>query len=365
MFEAPYYIKRKMGSYAKAIRDKKHVIIGFIGGSITDPRERCRWSEYVVSSIVTDHPDVIVDVENVAIGATGSDYAVLRVDEDIISRNCDIVFIEYAVNDIPLPTEIRNASREGLLRKIAQKTSADIVITYTYKEDMLPALLKHELPDTISEFEVIAEHYDVSSVFVSCYALDKVLDGTMRWEEWLPDGLHPANVGSRFYAEPVIALLKDAENSIDADIRVTVPKPLFEDNWENAVVFPLSEVKRNGYWRLYRCLDRPLVSQVLSSTCPFSSIEWEFYGTGAVVTFNFGRMSADFRVKFDDMQWQIYRFDRPEWMDDYTWLKTAVLCDHLKKGKHNITIEILPPKAINSLQKGTTFEISRIGILQN
>lgn len=367
MFESPFYIRRRMSFFAKAVNKRKHVTIGFIGGSITDPRERCRWSEYVVSDFISEHPDVTVDVENAAIGATGSEYAVMRVDEDIISRNCDIVFVEFAVNDMQMSADMRNACREGLLRRLLKNTSADIVLTYTYMEEMLPDMLRHVLPDSVAEFEKMAEYYGISSVFMSSYALDAVHKGTLRWEEWLPDGLHPANTGSRFYAEPVTGFLHevlDAPAQECVSGRDVLPAPMFPDNWEFAERFPLSEVSRYGYWRKYRCLDRPLVSCVLSSTCPGSSLSWSFEGTGTVIVLNYGRMSADFRVRIDGGEWKNVHPDRRIWMDNYSWLRPMVLCDHLEYACHTAEVAVLPPEHITELQQGTTFEISCIEILK-
>ncbi len=51
--------------------------IGFIGGSITDSRGRNRWPEPVTAWFVDKFLNVKIIVENAAIGATGSDLAVL------------------------------------------------------------------------------------------------------------------------------------------------------------------------------------------------------------------------------------------------------------------------------------------------
>ena len=360
-----YYKFRSNGNhFYRAVKEKKHVTIGFIGGSITDPRGRERWSEYVTSWFISEYPDVIVDVENAAIGATGSNYAVFRAQRDLIDRGCDIIFIEYAVNDGGAETAVRNASREGLIRKLANNTEADLVITYTYAGDFLQDMLAGKFPATITEFEELADYYGISSVFMSSYALDCVKRGVLRWEEWLPDGLHPAHVGSRFYSEPVCALLERMLEAKCENETVWPIEPLYADNWEFAECLPLEKLERNGYWRLYRCLDRPLVDRVLSSTCYGSSLKGSFEGTGVVLTVSFGKMSTDFRWRVDGGEWHRSDDRRTEWMDDYTWLKTNLLVKGLENGSHTLEIEVLPPE-YGPYCKGCTFELVLVGVLKN
>ncbi len=359
-----YYRLRNMSAFRRAMLEKKHVTVGFIGGSITDPRGRERWSEFLISRIVADYPDVTVDVENTAIGATGSDYAVLRAEQDIICRGCDIVFVEYAVNDNKIETPIRNASREGLIRKLLKGTDADIVITYTYCAEMLEPMLRGEMAQSVAEFEAIAEHYGISSVFMANNALDECLRGTLRWEEWLPDGLHPANTGSRFYADPVYALLEKTLEDENGKAAARDTAPMFADNWEREETVDLSEIERIGYWRLYRNLDRPLVQRVLSTTCVGSRAKLAFEGTGLVLTISYGWMAADYRWRLDGGEWQIEEYDRPWWMDDHTWLKTKTLAAGLESSSHTVEFEVLPPKA-DDKHKGTAFEIIAVGILKD
>lgn len=73
----------------KAIENGK-LIIGFVGGSITDGRGFHNWPEPVVAWFVEKYPDVQIVVENAAIGATGSDLAVFRAERDLINRGCKI-----------------------------------------------------------------------------------------------------------------------------------------------------------------------------------------------------------------------------------------------------------------------------------
>ena len=79
--------------------------VGFLGGSITDAKTGTRWPEPLLAWLAATRPDVALTVENAAIGATGSDLAVFRVQRDILARGCDLVFVDYAVNDDDQPPD--------------------------------------------------------------------------------------------------------------------------------------------------------------------------------------------------------------------------------------------------------------------
>ena len=95
-------------------------------------------------------------IENAAIGATGSDFSVFRVQRDLIDRGCDVVFIEYAVNDEEISTAKRYRSREGLIRKLLQGDVRDLILVYTFYDSMIMHMDNDSYPPSIEEFEQLA-----------------------------------------------------------------------------------------------------------------------------------------------------------------------------------------------------------------
>src|SRR5688500_18389521 len=83
----------------RAAIDRRQITLGFIGGSITDGRTGYSWPEATIAWFCRTFPGVRVIVENAAIGATGSELACFRARRDLVDRGCDLVFVEYAVND--------------------------------------------------------------------------------------------------------------------------------------------------------------------------------------------------------------------------------------------------------------------------
>ncbi|MDG0813444.1 SGNH/GDSL hydrolase family protein [Cohnella rhizosphaerae] len=169
--------------------------IGFLGGSITEAAPGYNWPEKVLAWLTETYPAVRFTVENAAIGATGSDLACFRVRRDIIDRQCDIVFVEYAVNDHYADKEIRKRAREGLIRQLLAWGEADIVLVYTYLQAMYADMSGGRVPDSVAELEQLARHYGIGSIWAGLYAFEEVRKGRMDWDEWLPDGLHPTHRG--------------------------------------------------------------------------------------------------------------------------------------------------------------------------
>lgn len=340
MFQPPFYISRTpLRHFHRAIASGT-ATIGFIGGSITDSRTRSRWSDVIVRELCAQYPDVSFHVVNTAIGGTDSVHAVFRAEHDLMPYRCDLIFIEYAVNDSPLPTQLRSRSREGLIRKL-WRSDCDLVLAYTFERPMLEELLAEKLPASIAEFEVLAEYYHISSVFMGCYALDCLKRGLLRWEEWLPDGLHPEHCGSRYYAKPVLDLLSSSCLA-EEDVGAVLPAPLSNNNLQYAQVIPFSQLHRTGYWYENHPIDVTLVHAQLSTSSIGSSLDCTFEGTGVVICTSWGTCAADYRWCIDSGPWQqthLSRPDLPDWPGKWGWTRTNVLADQLPRGKHTLRIE--------------------------
>ncbi|OPJ62913.1 SGNH/GDSL hydrolase family protein [Clostridium oryzae] len=347
----------------KAIK-KGEVIIGFIGGSITDQSSATRWPEYVCSWFVERFPNVRFYIENAAIGGTGSDLAVFRADRDLIDRNCDIVFVEYAVNDNEQETEKRMRSREGLIRKLL-KEDRDLLITYTYMQDMYTDMMDGKVPATVDEFEQLAAHYDISSVWMGLYALEEVKKGRMRWEEWLPDGLHPDFRGSLSYAQSVTNFLEQElvsnPNYKALAAGKNIKEPFNKKNWENAYILPFSEVETRGPWMIRRWSKMAWTDQVLSTSAVGAKMQFDFEGTGLMLAFDFGTTASEFKYSIDGQEWIETNREREWWMPESGQYLTNTLAQDLKYGKHHIEIEVVHGNRNEC--KGTNFRLAFIGVI--
>lgn len=334
--------------------------IGFIGGSITDARSRTRWPEPVIAWFVDKFPNVKIIVENAAIGATGSDLGVFRAERDLIERNCNLIFVEFAVNDKDDPTEKRMRTREGLLRKLLTSKS-ELVLTYTYSMDMYEHMISGEIPPSIVEFEILAHYYNIGSIWMGLYALDEVMKGLIRWEEWLPDGLHPELRGSYTYGQSVIVYLEKELFNRPMDlvkgINYEMPISYNKYNWEKAYILPFSKVKLKGPWTIRRCTTFQWMDQVLDTSVIGAELSFLFTGTGLMLGFDFGKASAEFVYRLDHGEWTHKNGDCPDWCGDDGWYRACCIGDDLTKIEHKFELKVVRGN------KATNFRLAMIGIV--
>jgi hypothetical protein len=338
------------------------VVLGFIGGSITAGGNR--WQETVIAWFVDKYPGVRFFIENAAIGATGSDLAVFRAHRDLINRNCDIVFIEYAVNDWHESKEKRMRTREGLIRKLLTE-ERDIVLVYTYSQDMYDDMINGKIPGSIMEFEELAEHYRISSVWMGLHTLREVMKGLIRWEEWLPDGLHTDHRGSLSYAQSVIAFLNatlDQDNKNNGVLAGNkLPIPLNKNNWEFTHLLPFAEIKLEGPWTIRRWESMQYADQVIDTAAIGAAMSFSFEGRGLSLGFDFGKTSSEFRYSLDNGDWVDVVRERPDWLGDSGWFRIQNIADDLEKGIHEFKLITTHGNRLNC--KGTNFRLVFVGII--
>ncbi len=359
-------IKRRSGleRLRKAI-EKGSLTLGFIGGSITEQKVGHNWPEYIIPWFNQQYPDLRIQVENAAIGATGSELAVFRAKRDLIDRGADLVFVEYAVNDWDQPTQKRMNTREGLIRKLLQE-ERDIVLVYTYSQPMYEAMSKDQVPDSIREFETLADHYKIGSVWMGLHAMNEVKSGWMKWEEWLPDGLHPTHRGSYSYAQSVIKYLEseliEDPNQNAIPCQDDLPEALNPNNWEHTTILPFDEVSLKGPWYLRRHSAMPWVDQVLETAAIGAELSFKFEGRGISLGFDFGTYSSEFRYRVDQGEWVDMVRARPDWCPDRGWYLITTLADDLMGGVHEV--ELLVTHGNSDVCKGTNFRLALIGVIE-
>ncbi len=338
-----------------------HLHIGFIGGSIT---EECRenWPWPVANWFAETFPKATIVTENAAIGATGSDSGCLRVDREIIQRDCQLTFVEYAVNDYERPTERRSRSREGLLRKLLA-TGQDVVLVYTFRQEMYAAMMAGEVPASIAEFEQLAEHYGVGSVWVGLHALNEVRAGRMTWAQWLPDALHPGSRGSWSYGEAIIAFLQKELSAPAGDISDTgcLPEALTALHWQSAHELPLTRVRTQGPWILKRVHETNHIEQVWETHVPGARLEFDFTGRGLAFIFDYGKKSAEFRYRIDQGPWTPVVRERPDWSGPRGMVRALIIADELPPGPHGFEMEVIHGDREEC--SGTECRLAQISIL--
>ena len=335
--------------------------LGFLGGSITQDGE-CNWPGPLARWFAQAFPLAAITVENAAMGATGSNSACLRVQQEIIERGCQLTFVEFAVNDYNTSSERRGRTREGLIRKLLASGS-EVVLVYTFSQKMYVEMMAGVVPPSIAEFEVLAEHYGLGSVWVGLQALNEVRRGIMKWGEWLPDGLHPAHRGGWSYAQAVIQFLEVELRaaSVAPGSVFALPAPTATHHWQGAALLPLTSVARVGPWVLRRVHNHLHTGQVLESHTPGARLVMDFDGAGLALIIEYGKRSADFAYRLDGGEWTPVERTHHDWGGDCGMVDPWVLSDELPRGRHRFELELVHGNRPDCT--GTEFRLAQIGVL--
>jgi len=333
---------RSRGSLAcfkKAIANKI-VHMGFIGGSITEIDREVNWPYFINNWFVRKYPGVRYYWENAAIGGTGSLSGVMRAQRDLIDTGCDIVFMEYAVNDDPGEESMR--TREGLVRKLLEE-QRDIVFVYTYGQWMYADMVEGKMPQSIVELELLAERYNISSVWMGLHAYNELKAGRMTWEAWLPEGLHPDFMGSGIYAESVIEYLEEelaAANNSAIPYGKNLPSPYNQNNFQAIYEIPMDTIALHGPWAQMREVKLPWYRMALTTAADGAGLSFDFDGRALCAMLNFGKMSGVFNYRFDNGQWQEYFGTREWYVPDKNWCVPVLFAGNLTKGKHHFELKV-------------------------
>ena len=121
----------RIAKVLQKLQNGEEVTVAFLGGSITQgtgaDNENC-------------YPNATVNYVNAGIGATGSYIGVHRCDTQVLSKNPDLVFIDFSVNDESQNNNINKLTYEGLIRKIWQYTTAPGIICIAMTQDTVRLL---------------------------------------------------------------------------------------------------------------------------------------------------------------------------------------------------------------------------------
>jgi lysophospholipase L1-like esterase len=334
--------RRALARTRRASR-RGRLTVGVLGGSISAARPGTRWPEEVWRWWQGAFPQLRLRVVNAALGATGSDLGVWRAAEVVGPAECDLVFVEYAVNDADVPSTQSGRSREGVLRQLLA-TGADVVLVHTYAPSMEADLQAGRVPASVAEFEALAAHYGVSSVWVGLAAWRQVRRGALPWVDWLPDGLHPEARGSWVYARAVTDFLADALAPAASPRRPagsSLPARLDSACWERVSRAREQDMVGEGGWTWRHGEFSPGLTEVWHAMAPGARLRGRFHGRGLVLGFDFGHLAGEVRCRVDGGDWHRTERDCPAWCGDCGWVRLWLVADDLPPGEHHWELETL------------------------
>ncbi len=193
-----------------------NLVIAYLGGSITEGAGASVYTNRYATQLTnryfkTKYPNKNVIEVNAGVGGTPSDLGLFRMEKDVSSKNPDVVFVEFAVNDTGRDEKTVKQNMEGIVRQLSRLPKQPVVIfLYTAKTDFAA------VDKTIAYHQKIADYYGIASVNLNDYIRNLVNAGTIIWNDsatngdknknqWHSgDGTHPNDKGYTLYTDYIM-----------------------------------------------------------------------------------------------------------------------------------------------------------------
>ncbi len=253
---------------------KRPFTIAFIGGSITQGGGASSATNNYVTLVSKGIADLLpnqkITTVNAGIGGTSSGLGVFRVQRDVISKNPDMVFIEYAVNDTGLPMKYCQAAIEGIIAQLQAMPKPPMVyFIYTTNQTKIGIGMDVHQP--------VANYYGLPSADLQSYVWSQVDKGTFKILDIMPDGIHPNDRGHKLYADFIVESIKN-------DPKATLVAPVKRDAlmtgyaFKNPRLAPFGEAKATGSWKEEVVGNANSIEKAIVSSTPGDTLEFKFSG---------------------------------------------------------------------------------------
>jgi len=197
----------------KRARNGEKLTIGFIGGSITQGTgasgSKKAYAQLVYNWFCNTFPEAEFEMVNAGIGATTSQFACARVDEDLLSYKPDFVVVEFSVND-----ESNNLYREtyeSIIRKILMDDSSPAVLTL----NMVQYDTGNNAQSIHSE---VSKYYNLPEISMKDSIYKEIQLGRLSADQVSSDMLHPNDLGHQYTSEIVTYYLDKVLNGSYGDM---------------------------------------------------------------------------------------------------------------------------------------------------
>ena len=174
--------------FAKGLKGEP-IVVAVIGGSITSgaraSRRELQWGAVLADWFRHAFPKSEVTYVNAGIGATGSNYAVHRVEADVCAKNPDVVGVEFAVNDGD--DAFATETDEGLVRHLLKCPSRPFVFQLSMMAKGCVNRMARHLP--------VSEHYDIPHFSYRNAFFPLISAGKLAHTDLAKDELHPDDIG--------------------------------------------------------------------------------------------------------------------------------------------------------------------------
>jgi len=383
-----------LGNVLAALEAGENVNIAYLGGSITAaPGWRVKSFQWFAKQF----PRATLIEINAAIGGTGSDLGVFRLEHDVLRFEPDLLFVEFAVNDGGASPQRIWRAMEGIVRQTwTANPRTDICFVYTFRVGYEHDLDQGRCPRAASAMEMLADHYGIPSINVALPIARLHREGKLVFKSDQPtppgticfsrDGVHPLDRGHQIYTDVIAdAVLAMRASSRPIDHGGKLATPLVADHWQAARMLPVTRGMLSGQWKLLPEGD-PLARRfgkrmgpIWETGQPGSRIRFRFRGSQAKLYDLLGPDGGQVVITVDGRKREkpVPRFDS---YCTYHRIATLAIADQLDPAAiHTVSVEVDPRQPDRSpvafrlkdpqtelkspKYQGTKFRVSQIMLL--
>ena len=336
--------------------------IGYLGGSITAQNG---WRVQTLAHFKKAYPQSTFAEINAAIGGTGSDLGVFRVQQDVLSKAPDLLFVEFAVNDGGADPQRIIRCMEGIVRQTWRANpKTDICFVYTLTEALSGPMLEGKLQRSASAMEKVADFYGIPSITLGMEVAKLAKAGKLVWRAPLPktdaekaalgdkfvfapDSVHPhESTGHVLYTQAIVRSLPALAIANNAPTPHVSRLALDPANFERATLVPITaaklseglvpaDMKTADYAKSWS----NRLPAMVRLTQPGQSIEFKFNGTHCAVYDIVGPAGGKVAVTLDGGKpFVVQRIDA---YCTYARLSNFVVGTDLPEGVHSVRLELL------------------------
>lgn len=186
---------------AYRLQNEKELTVGFFGGSITEGAGASSWNDtswraLVMKYLSETYKNIKFTEINAAVGGTGTDLGVYRMEHDLLSKKPNLVFIEFATNDMDMAYPDQLGYYESCIRRILENDpTTDIVCVFTATKSTEDRLLETGEYRSRTAETVIAYHYGLDIVDIGEHLRRAVSTDGGNWGKYTTDCTHPNDDG--------------------------------------------------------------------------------------------------------------------------------------------------------------------------
>jgi len=290
------------------LRAGGEVRIAYLGGSIT---EAGGWRVLSRQWLADQYPAAKVTEIRATISGTGAEFGACRLQRHVLNGDPDLLFVEFAGNGIGQGARGLR-TMEGIVRQTWQQNpNTDICFVYTLSSGFLKDVQEGKDPAVVQTMERVADAYGIPSIRLGLEVARKVKEGTLVFKGPPPafstDGVHPdVATGHPFYLAAIVRSMP-ALQAAGKPGDHPLPTPLDADNWEQARMVPVEQVRRSPGWAQVPppgdCERAQRVSQYLptlwQATRPGETLSFAFHGTAFGIAGLKGPDAGQFAVSVD------------------------------------------------------------------